>query len=229
MKHFITALLLFTSSVLAAQPDSTRQPFYGDHVYTRFTFDVGITRIHPVATNAALFGSGGFEELMAMGVGDNFSIEPLNEKGLFGYDWTVSMHWYLADKRRVTDVHGNPYEYKLDGWELMTSSFGIDMFANRNFDLVVGGGCYWGNLKLYQKSFTDSTQKLYKNPFVAPMARAEVRLNFGFITIGGRFSYRYDITNDIWQRKSEGLDPIPGYRFRDIQYMLYIGIRGPFV
>lgn len=222
---------MFFPALLVAQQDSTlNQPLYGDHVSVRFTFDVGITNVRPAALNQHLFGNGGFDQLMTMGLGEGMSIEPLNEKGYFGYDATWSFHWYFAEKRNETDVSGDKIEYKLDGWELMTSIWCVDLFANRNFDLLIGGGTYWGNLKLYQTNISDSTaKKVYKNPFVAPMARAELRLNLSIITLGGRFSYRYDITNDIWQRKSDGLNPLPGYRFRDMQFMFFIGFRGPFV
>jgi hypothetical protein len=231
MKFFFSATIILICKVLSAQQDSTeRQPFYGDHVYMRFTFDAGITNIRPAAVNEALFNSGGFDQLLTFGATENMTIEPLNEKGYFGFDWTWSMHWYVADKLRRSDVYGKQIEHKLDGWEFMMSNTGLDLFAHRNFDVVVAPAWYFGTLKLYQTNITDSLEtKLYKNPFVCPAARAEIRLNFGPVTLGGRFSYRYDITHDIWQRKSEGMNPIPGYKFRDTQFMIYIGIRGPFV
>lgn len=231
MKNFVAAIFLFASGCLVAQQDSTeRQPFYGDHVYVRMSFEAGMTNIEPVAMNQNLFGGGGFTQLMTMGASESMSIEPLNEKGYFGFDWTWAMHWYFADKIRRSDASGNQMEYKLDGWEIMMSNAGLDLFANRNFDLIVAPAWYGGTLKLYQTNITDSTgELLYKNPFVGPAARAEFRLNFGPVTFGGRFSYRYDITHGIWQRKSEGLNPIPGYKFRDTQFMIYVGLRSPFV
>lgn len=229
MRTFFLSLLICFCSSIDAQDTLERQPFYGDHVFVRFTVDAGITNINPVATNRALFGSGGFDQLMTFGVAENMTFEPLFKNNLFGHDFTWSLHGYVGEKYR-TSISGKSMQYKLSGWEFMTSSFGMDLFANRSFDFVIAPGLYFGNLKLYQTNLTDSTeQQLYKNPFVAPMARAEVRVNFGMITIGGRFSYRHDITHDIWQRKSEGLNPIPGYRFRGTQFMFYIGIRGPFV
>jgi hypothetical protein len=230
MRSFFTASIVLISISLSAQQDSTeRQPFYGDHVWVRMNFEAGMTNIEPTDLNQSLFGGGGFTQLVTMGASESMSIEPLNEKGYFGFDWTWGMHWYFADKIRRSDASGSQTEYKLDGWEFMMSNTGFDFFANKTIDVIVAPAWYGGTLKLYHTHLSDSIEKVYKNPFICPAARAEFRFNFGFVSFGGRFSYRYDITKDIWQRKSEGLNPIPGYRFRDTQFVIYVGLRSPFV
>ena len=231
MRNFCAVSFLFFAISLCAQQDSTeRQPYYGDHVFVRFTLEAGITKIDPDITGETLLGQNTFGQLTTVGLAENMSIEPLNDKGFFGFDWTWAMHWYVGDKMRRMDFNGKQMDYKLSGWEFMMSNTGLDLFANRRIDVLVAPAWYFGTLKLDQTNITDSLEKkLYKNPFVCPSVRAELRMNFGMFTIGTRFSYRYDITHDIWQRKSEGLNPIPGYKFRDMQFMFYIGIRGPFV
>jgi hypothetical protein len=228
-KIFVAGFLLSSVSLIAQQDSTERQPFYGDHVWVRVNFECGMTNIHPDATAQAIFGHKTFDQLITLGASESISFEPVFKNGLFGHDLTLAAHGYITDKQRVTDLAGNRYEYKLQGWEGMTSLIGFDFFANRNIDLLVGVGLSGGVLKLYQTNLTDSVERKYINPFIGPMGRAELRFNFGFVTIGGRLMYRYDITHDIWQRRSDGLNGIPGYKFRDTQFMIYVGLRGPFV
>lgn len=239
MKKIVSGVFLVVCTSLVAQQDSTeRQPFYGDHVWVRMNFECGMTNIHPDATSQAIFGRNTFDQLLTLGASESISFEPLFKnarlndgvgQGLFGHDLTFAAHGYIADKKRVTDLSGNYYEYKLKGWEGMTSLVGLDFFANRNIDVLIGVGLSGGVLKLYQTNLADSVERKYINPFFGPMSRAELRVNLGVVTIGGRLMYRYDITNDIWQRRSGGLNGIPGYKFRDTQFMIYVGLRGPFV
>jgi hypothetical protein len=230
MKEFVCFILLLASSSLYAQQDSTeRQPFYGDHVWVRTSFEFGMTNIHPDETSQAIFGHTAFDQLLTLGASQSVSFEPVFKNGLFGHDMSFALHGFVGDKKRASDGNGNRFEYKLKGWEGMTSLIGLDFFANRNVDLLVGAGFSGGVLKLYQTNLSDSVERKYINPFLGPMLRTELRVNLGFITIGGRLMYRYDITYDIWQRRSEGLNGIPGYKFRDTQFMIYVGLRGPFV
>jgi hypothetical protein len=237
-----SALLFFLLAFLPAAHAQEEDPpieappmvMHGNPIFTedtsysqRYMIDVGLTNIRPWALNQALFGPGiRFPEFVTVGLSENFSDEwvDIGDETFMGNDATVSLHWFLANEMTAVRADGDAMYYRMKGWELMTSVFAFNLLPNEHVDLVVGYATYWGNLKLRSENKTEGTGRmLYKNPFVAPAIRAELRFNFASLTFGGRFSYRYDITNDIWKRFNDNLEPLPGYRFRDTQFMFYIG------
>jgi hypothetical protein len=64
----------------------------------------------------------------------------------------------------------------------------------------------------------------YTNPFVAPGARAEFRLTFGNFYFGGRATYRYDLTHELWKRKSDLMPVLPEYKNSGLAYFGYLGL-----
>lgn len=215
--------------VFDGEDDDDWNYFDSDTNYTqRFLFDAGITNVRPWKVNDALFGTGGFYQLNTVGITENYS-EEANEgvdDTYLGNDVSFSLHWFLAHEIQTIRPDGDQMKYRLKGWELMTSTLGVNFIKNEHVDFVTGIGMYWGNLKLDATNITENSEaRRYKNPFVAPMLRAELRFNVWLLSFGGRWSYRHDITRDNWKRKDEGLDPLPGYQFREMQFMVYLGFR----
>lgn len=211
-----------------------RNDFFGsesDSTYaSRYIFEAGLTNIRPWALNNTLFGYGnaGFGEFTTIGFGEGYSEETNDddEGSYIGNDATISMHWFRAQKLNALSADSSQMSYRMKGWELMTSLFAFNFIRNEHVDLIVGYGTFWGTMKLQAENMTANTGRmLYKNPFVAPAVRTELRFNFGPLTLGGRFTYRYDITRDNWKRFDDNIDPLPGFRFRDTQFMAYIGFR----
>lgn len=240
MKHYLFAILLIfcSAATSSAQVDDEDNPppialeqdgeNIPDPEVGRFILDGGITKMRPWKLNDQLFGVHTFDQFTAVGFGFGFADEtcPESEDFIIGTDITYAWHMFLMQQYRGTAANGDLMNYKLKGWELMTSSFAVNLIRNEHVDFVFGLGVSWGNWKLYSDNLTQNTgDRLYKNPFVAPMMRTELRFNVWRFTFGARVSYRRDITNDNWKEKDSGLEPIPGYLFNEMQFMFYIGLR----
>ncbi len=229
----IVLLCFAATSVLAQSNEDGRTDIkvdngFSDKLGSRsgILLEFGVTNVHPRELNVMLLNYGGFTELQTIGFSSNQSDENKADKDHFGTDFTYSVHWFLPQENYGMTASGERMKYRMKGWELMTSTIGGRYAPNEHLDFIIGIGVFWGNLKLTSVNVTEGAGKmLYKNPFVAPMFRSEIRFNYSFLSLGGRFSYRYDITDDNWKRKDAGLDPLPGYKFQEIQYMAYIGFR----
>jgi hypothetical protein len=112
---------------------------------------------------------------------------------------------------------------RLQGWHLTTSIFGVDLVPGDVVALVVGPGFDWGTLKI--KRITNGGESKYKNPFVAPMARADLRFTFGRLAIGGRAMYRFDITSGAWKRKTAGMPELRATKNTGPAFEVYLGLR----
>jgi len=159
-----------------------------------------------------------FTPLITVGIAGNAGTE-----SSWGNSWDAhgALHFYLPQK--ITSTFDST-SYTAWGWELMTSFHGYDLFRrNRKFDAVVGPGFFFGQLFLKSESYNDNQAKKYINPFVAPMARLDIRVIINRVSLGTRISYRYDVTKDNWKRQNSNVPEIPGYRFREVQMLLYVG------
>ncbi len=199
----------------------------GDDLTFRVTFEAGITNFHPWQLNALYFNHEGYRELKTYGGAISFSMEPYIEDSekFPGAELMVAFHVFPNDERYYIAANGEATRYRLKGWELMTNTLALNLVRRDYFDFVTGFGAFYGNLKLDVQNLQQGEGGSYTNPFFAPMFRTDIRFNFWKITIGGRFSYRYDLTKDNWKRKTEGDQAIPGYSFREAQFLLYIGYR----
>ena len=162
--------------------------------------------------------AGRFDPLMTFGISGNV---PAGGRGYNMWEAHGALHIYVPQKiSSLTDSSS----LSVKGWELMTGLLGYDFLQNNRIVDVVGGtGFYWGQLFMRSNSNGESAGHKYVNPFIAPMARLDLRIVLGPVSFGGRVSYRYDITNDNWKRKSSNAPEIPGYHFRDLQFMAHIG------
>jgi hypothetical protein len=125
---------------------------------------------------------------------------------------------------RPVTVSADSLRYKIGGWELMTSIYGFELLPDVGaVDLVIAPGVFWGSIKMrkYFAGGNDKQFEMFKNPFIAPMIRADLRFQLGPVSVGGRWSFRYDISKASWKKGSS--EVLPGYKAREMQYMLYIG------
>lgn len=136
------------------------------------------------------------------------------------WDGASSLEWMPSQS--VSIGSSDSVSYRMKGWHLMTSSFGKDLIPGRTVALVIAPGVDWGTTKLFRSAGGKETK--YKNPFVSPLVRADLRFVFGKFSIGGRALYRYDITNSIWKRRDDNIPVMAGTRFTGLGLLAFIGI-----
>lgn len=186
-------------------------------------FEAGYTTFRPYALNNYLNLSPNaipFTQFETYGI--TFAQTELISRG-GEFDGAFSLHFFRPQEN---SIRPDTLKYRVGGWELMTSIYGFDLLKNvRKVDFVLAPGVFWGNIHLrkYNSTGNFKANEMFKNPFVAPMIRADLRFMFGPVAIGGRFSWRYDITKPEWKKGSS--EVLPGYRCEELQYMVYIGWR----
>lgn len=185
--------------------------------------EAGYTTFRPYALNSYLHLSANatpFTSLQTFGI-TRTDVVLIDRGGSF--DGAFSLHFFRPQENIIQP---DTLKYRVGGWELMTSIYGFDILKNvYDVDLVIAPGVYWGNMRLRKYNATGNfkANELFKNPFVAPMLRADLRFMLRGFTIGGRVSYRYDVTKPKWKKGSS--EVLPGYRCEELQYMVYIGWR----
>jgi hypothetical protein len=137
------------------------------------------------------------------------------------FDGTMSLEFMPAQK--VTIGNNDSITYKMNGWHLTTSLFGKDVIPGDVVALVLAPGVDWGTMKIARKDAVGETK--YKNPFVSPLIRADLRFEFGKLSIGGRAMYRYDITHELWKRKNQNMIALQGTKFSGLGLQAFIGFR----
>lgn len=110
---------------------------------------------------------------------------------------------------------------QMKGWRLMTSIYGKDVIPGGTVALVLAPGVDWGVLKM--KRSVQGNGSLYKNAYIAPMARAELRFIFGPVVLGARGIYRYDLTQDRWKQKSGPEFVLPGTKNTGTSIEFFVG------
>ncbi|HTF06340.1 MAG TPA: hypothetical protein VK826_20050 [Bacteroidia bacterium] len=166
--------------------------------------------------NDRLLSYGGTEMFDShyMGIGiDNFS-----HSG--HYDGISGLSFILP--QTVSVGPNDSLELRLAGWHLTTSVLGYDIIKNETFAIVIAPSIAWGNLKMRREVEGQKTK--YTNPFVAPGGRFELRLTLGKFHIGGRATYRYDITHSLWKRKDNLMPTLPTYKNNGLAFFGYIGL-----
>jgi hypothetical protein len=111
--------------------------------------------------------------------------------------------------------------FQMRGWRLMTSIYGKDVIPGSVVALVLAPGVDWGVLKM--KRTVIGNGSLYKNGYIAPFARAELRFVFGPIALGARGIYRYDVTKDLWKLKSGPEFALPGTKNTGTSIEFFVG------
>lgn len=135
------------------------------------------------------------------------------------WDASTSLEFMLPNEIAI-----GPHDsltFRMYGWHFMSSAFGKDLIPGDAVALVVAPGIDWGSTKL--KRTLNGGEGKYKNPFVAPLARADLRFVFGKLSIGARALYRYDITHSIWKRKTDNLPVLPGSKMTGLGFQVFIG------
>lgn len=185
-------------------------------------FEGGYTTFRPYAVNENLFGyspANSFGSLFTVGI---TFVGQVNVNRSSTFDEAIGLHFFVP---QYIAVKPDTLAYQIGGWELMTSMYGIDLVnsVRANTDLVIAPGICWGamRLKKYNSTGNFNQFELFRNGFVAPMIRVDLRFQFWKISLGARLSYRYDITSDKW-RKGASMT-IPGYKYQELQYLFYIG------
>lgn len=135
------------------------------------------------------------------------------------YDGISSLGFIFPQK--VSAGMNDSLKMRLSGWHLTTSVFGYDVVKGEVVTLAIGPAFAWGNLKMRREVNGDRTK--YTNPFVAPGGRAEIRFDIANFVIGGRVTYRYDITHELWKRKDDMMPVLPGYSNSGLSFFGYIG------
>ena len=135
-------------------------------------------------------------------------------------DVISGMHIILP--QRVYAGAGDSLDLRMYGWHYTMSWFGFDLIKGETVTLAIGPSWSYGNVKM--RRVVNGEKSKYKNPFVAPGARAEFRLTFGNFMIGGRATYRYDLTHGLWKRRSDFMPVMPEYKNTGLAYFGYIGL-----
>lgn len=186
-------------------------------------FEAGYTNFRPYALNDYFPHSSTSTAFTSFRTFGLTLSEPLNLARGGNIDGAFGLHIFLPQENIIQP---DTLKYRAGGWEFMTSTYGLDALPEvKSVDFVIAPGIYWGTMRLrkYNSTGNFKSNEIFKNPFVAPMIRADLRFMLGPVAIGGRFSYRYDITKSKWKKGSS--EVLPGYKCREIQYMVYIGIR----
>lgn len=122
----------------------------------------------------------------------------------------------------VSAGNADSVQYRLGGWHYTMSLLGYDVVKGDVVTLAIGPAWSWGNLKMRRTVAGNKTR--YTNPFVAPGARAEFRLTLGNFYLGGRATYRYDFTHELWKRKNDLMPVLPEYENSGLAYFGYLGL-----
>ncbi len=155
--------------------------------------------------------------------------------GLRGYGltaaWTVPVNrTFIFDAASAFDLllpakvsfgTNDSLTYEMKGWRFMSSIYGKDIIPGSVVALVLAPGIDWGVLKM--KRVVGGNGGLYKNGYIAPFARAELRFVFGPICLGARGIYRYDVTKDLWKRKLGPDFVLPGTKNTGTSIEFFVG------
>lgn len=134
-------------------------------------------------------------------------------------DGASSLEFMLPQE--VTIGSNDSLVLRMHGWHFMTSTFGKDVIPGKMVALVLAPGIDWGTMKINRTLHNNEAK--YKNPFVSPLVRADLRFMFGKFAIGGRAIYRYDITHPIWKRREDGMAVLPGSKMTGLGLQVFIG------
>ncbi|MDQ3110449.1 MAG: hypothetical protein M3R17_11195 [Bacteroidota bacterium] len=220
MKKSLLLLLLFSSALLSAQKKNKGKNFHW--ISEQDVFAVSGGQFQP---DMAKFNT----QLTAWGAKSVFY------QGLRGYGFTAAGTFpvnrilvfdgaYAFDillPAKVSIGTNDSLNFEMKGWRLMTSIYGKDVIPGSVVALVLAPGVDWGVLKM--KRTLAGNGGLYKNGYIAPFGRAELRFVFGPIALGARGIYRFDVTKDLWKLKSGPEFVLPGTKNTGTSIEFFIG------
>lgn len=135
--------------------------------------------------------------------------------------WDVATSLEFMIPQEVSVGSNDSLNLRMRGWHFMSSAFGKDVIPGKAVALVLAPGIDWGSTKIFRT--LGGSHAKYKNPFVSPLLRADLRFMFGKFAFGGRAFYRYDITNSIWKRREDGMAVLPGTKMSGLGMQVFIG------
>lgn len=220
MKKNLFLIFIFATSVLFAQKKNSGDNFHWVSEQTVIGFVGG--QFHPdlARINQRMDSLGAksnfFEGLRGYGITIT-EPEPIIRGG--GFDFSTTFALFMKYKVNI-DPTGT-YFYEMRGWHYMFSFLGKDIIPGKTVALVLAPGWDVGKLKMVRTQAGNGT--LYKNGFIAPLGRAELRFVFGPVALGARYAYRYDLTKDTWKIKSGPSYTLPGTKNTGTSIEFFVG------
>lgn len=221
MKKYLLFVLLCTSTVLSAQKKKNKGENF-HWISEQDMFAVSGGQFQPDMKDFN-------EQLTAWGSKRTF-YEGLRGYGITmagtaavtrGLTFDAAMAFNLLLPAKVSFGANDSLMYEMKGWRLMTSLYGKDVIPGSIVALVLAPGIDWGVLKM--KRTLVGNGALYKNGYIAPLGRAELRFVFGPIALGARGIYRFDISKDLWKLKSGPEFALPGTKNTGTSIEFFIG------
>lgn len=210
---FIVLLLVFHGMPAQQQVDARSSDSTTNNILMLHA-EAGYTNFHAWKLSDVFIAGGGkrFPALNTIGIGGLISAD--DDK--FRFEVNYAFHYFLPYYNEAI-IEGRTIKSRLQGWEFMWCRDGIDVIPQKRFDVSGSFGFSVGNLRL------DWNSQRYTNPYVAPLVKIDTRVNVWKLSLGARASYRFDLTNGKWKRKSDGMPVLPEYKFREFQGLIYIG------
>ena len=220
MKKIFSLILLFQTAFLFAGPPAISHDWISYHSSinlsaTQYNNDFSLLNKQLELWGAKKTFAANY---YTFGIGFITGEESAKRKGK--WDGASSIEWMPSTTIGIGS--NDSVSYRMKGWHMMTSSFGKDLIPGKVVALVIAPGIDWGTTKLFRKTGGNETK--YKNPFVSPLLRADLRFVFGKLSIGGRALYRFDISNNLWKRKADLMPVLPGTKFTGLGLNAFIGI-----
>ncbi|CAN5912133.1 hypothetical protein BH11BAC7_BH11BAC7_03200 [soil metagenome] len=154
-----------------------------------------------------------FLSISAVGLNCNLALNV----ALFSFDAGISLESFLPQKVSVNDS----LSFRLNGWHLISSIYGIRIIDKPHLAIIVGPGVDWGRMNITRT--LDGDKIHYNNPWIAPLARVELRFTFWRIMFGTRASYRYEITKNQWKPETPNSPAFFGTKFSGMGMQFFIG------
>jgi hypothetical protein len=219
-KSLLFLALLFTSTILSAQKKNKGENFHWVSEQNVFAVSGGQFQPDMAAFNTQLTAWGAksvfYEGLRGYGV--TLAGTVAVTRGLT-FDGAGAFNLLLPAK--VSIGTNDSLHFEMKGWRLMTSLYGKDVIPGSIVALVLAPGVDWGVLKM--KRAVLGNGGLYKNGYIAPFGRAELRFVFGPVCLGARGIYRYDVSKDLWKQKSGPEFVLPGTKNTGTSIEFFIG------
>lgn len=220
MKKIFSLIFLFQTAFLFAGPPAISHDWISHQsafnlAATKFNNDFSLLNKQMELWGAKKTFS---NDYYTFGIGSVTGDEMTKRKGR--WDGSGTVEWMPSTT--ISIGANDSITYRMKGWHMMTSIYGKDLIPGKVVALVIAPGIDWGTTKLFRKTGGNETK--YKNPFVSPLLRADLRFAFGKFMIGGRAFYRYDISHDLWKRKADLMPVLPGTKFTGLGMSVFIGM-----
>jgi hypothetical protein len=159
-----------------------------------------------------------FQPIRAIGITGNVGLA-VAKGGYFNSN--VSAELFLPQRISINDS----LHFRLNGWHVMTSLYGIDIVNRDHFAVVAGPGIDWGSMNM--RTTSENGKAHYNNRFFAPFIRADVKFIVGKIAFGSRASYRYEFTEGTWENQEINIPELPDSKFSGLGLQLFICYKPP--